>query len=232
MLEAFDKVIWKDDRAILNDLIFALQLSRDVDSVKAELDHACFVLYKPRELVEQYKTILELYKGARFKNILEIGIWNGGSLAFWNELLEPDKIVGVDIVSECPSPYFTEYASDDLRCSRIATFWGVDQGDGEKLDSIARTNFDGALDLIIDDGSHFYEETRSSFSTLFKYLKSGGVYVIEDWQWSYWEEFQHHEYFEGKTDLSLFIKELIRDREKVGIEAIVIQSRMVALKKR
>lgn len=232
MLENFDRVIWREDRAVLNDLTFALQLSRNVESVKQELDNTCFVLYKPRELVDQYRVVLDLHKKKRFKNILEIGIWNGGSLAFWNELLSPDRIIGVDILPECPSPYFNEYVSAGARVGKVETFWGIDQSDGEKLSTIVQDGFEGPLDLVIDDGSHYYEETRLSFETLFKHLKSGGIYVIEDWQWSYWEEFQEHEYFEGKTDLSLLIKELIRDRNKLDIEALVVQSRMVALKKR
>ena len=41
------------------------------------------------------------------------------------------------------------------------------------------------LDLVVDDASHTYEETRASFEFLFPLLSPGGVYVIEDWSWAH-----------------------------------------------
>ena len=48
----------------------------------------------------------------------------------------------------------------------------------------------GGLDLVIDDGSHLAEPTRTSFDTLFPLLAPGGFYIIEDWAWEHWPEFQ------------------------------------------
>lgn len=54
----------------------------------------------------------------------------------------------------------------------------ADQGDRDQLNTV----FDviGAADIIIDDGSHFMHHQQISFAHLFKSLKSGGIYVIED----------------------------------------------------
>jgi hypothetical protein len=41
------------------------------------------------------------------------------------------------------------------------------------------------LDLVIDDASHLLEETRRAFDTLFARLRSGGLYIIEDWSWAH-----------------------------------------------
>jgi hypothetical protein len=41
------------------------------------------------------------------------------------------------------------------------------------------------LDLVIDDASHFVDETRTAFNTLFPHLRPGGAYVIEDWAWAH-----------------------------------------------
>ena len=43
-----------------------------------------------------------------------------------------------------------------------------------------------ALDLVVDDGSHRYKETKSSFETLLPLLRPGGTYIIEDWGWAHW----------------------------------------------
>ena len=46
------------------------------------------------------------------------------------------------------------------------------------------------LDLVVDDASHTYEETRSSFEFLFPLLSPGGIYVIEDWSWAHHSAYQ------------------------------------------
>ena len=43
--------------------------------------------------------------------------------------------------------------------------------------------FDGRLDLVIDDASHELHATKASFETLFPLPRSGGWYIIEDWIW-------------------------------------------------
>ncbi len=40
---------------------------------------------------------------------------------------------------------------------------------------------DRPIELVIDDASHRYTETRSSFETLFPRLAPGAFFVIEDW---------------------------------------------------
>ena len=47
----------------------------------------------------------------------------------------------------------------------------------------------GDLDIIIDDGSHINEHVIKTFNLLFPKLKDGGIYVIEDTQTSYWDDF-------------------------------------------
>ncbi len=52
-------------------------------------------------------------------------------------------------------------------------------------------------DIIIDDASHNSNDIIYSFNGLFPTLKSGGIYVIEDTQTSYWEV----EQYSGCADL-------------------------------
>jgi hypothetical protein len=55
--------------------------------------------------------------------------------------------------------------------------------DQTKDDSIASfVNLTGQVkfDIIIDDGLHEFHAGLSSFKNLFKYLKIGGIYIIED----------------------------------------------------
>jgi demethylmacrocin O-methyltransferase len=43
-------------------------------------------------------------------------------------------------------------------------------------------NSTGPLDVVIDDGSHYSEHQRATFSLLWPHVKPGGIYVIEDLQ--------------------------------------------------
>jgi hypothetical protein len=68
----------------------------------------------------------------------------------------------------------------------VATYYGVDQADTQKLAEILDREYQGEpLDLVVDDASHLVVETRRSFNFLFPHLAPGGAYVIEDWSWAH-----------------------------------------------
>jgi SAM-dependent methyltransferase len=109
--------------------------------------------------------------------LLELGIKQGGSLLLWRDYFERGIVVGLDI-----NP-----ASLDDPTGRIRTYQGAQQ-DTELLDRIARENAPAGFDIIIDDCAHIGVLARASFWHLFdRHLKSGGVYVIEDWGTGYWD---------------------------------------------
>jgi SAM-dependent methyltransferase len=110
-------------------------------------------------------------------NLLEIGVYKGGSLLLWKDFFENGKIVGLDI----------EPVTIDDPTSRIRIYQG-DQRDLALLDRIAAECAPDGFDIIIDDASHIAEFTKISFWHLFdNYLKPGGYYVIEDWRVGYWK---------------------------------------------
>ena len=78
------------------------------------------------------------------------------------------------------------YDKSSLQEDRITIFKGS-QIDRIFLNKV--TEEIGKIDVIIDDGSHINEHVIESFNVLFPKLKDGGIYVIEDTQTSYWEEF-------------------------------------------
>jgi 23S rRNA U2552 (ribose-2'-O)-methylase RlmE/FtsJ len=111
--------------------------------------------------------------------LLELGIKHGGSMLLWRDYFPQGKIVGLDI-----NPVEIDDAS-----GRIVTYQGR-QEDRSLLDKIARETAPDGFDIIIDDCSHIGVLTRASFWHLFdNHLKSGGIYVIEDWGTGYWESF-------------------------------------------
>ena len=109
--------------------------------------------------------------------LFELGIKKGGSLYLWRDYFERGLIVGLDV----------EPVQLDDASGRIRTYQGMQQ-DTELLDRIARENAPEGFDIIIDDCAHIGVLARASFWHLFEHhLKSGGVYIIEDWGTGYWD---------------------------------------------
>jgi SAM-dependent methyltransferase len=99
--------------------------------------------------------------------ILEIGIASGDSLKMWRDYFPRATIYGIDIVPK------TELDSD-----RIKTFV-ADQANRSQLESFVGKS-GGHFDIIIDDGGHHMNHQQISLGFLFKYVKPGGYYIIED----------------------------------------------------
>ena len=124
------------------------------------------------------------YKPVR---LLEIGVGGydrprvgGNSLRMWKRYFKQGSITGIDL-----------YVKSALQEDRIHIVKG-DQCDALFLQEVTKTH--GPFDIIIDDGSHVQSHIIASFEALFPLLPSGGIYVIEDTQTSYWPK------FEGSTE--------------------------------
>ena len=133
--------MWQPDR-LLHDLVFRLQRYA---SDNWELGNECFLFYKIKYLVDQYAKFLSLRENFPARNILELGMWDEGSLAFWFEYFDPEKHVGVDVQKKEDSQYFKLYKSPRGLEQRIRTYWGIDQGDSAKLRDIVQAEFQGPL---------------------------------------------------------------------------------------
>jgi len=141
-----------------------------------------FLIRKPPELFDLYVDLAASHEGA---NVVELGIAAGGSTALLSLLLRPARLVACELD---PRPVV---ALEELLLSRdlgdvVSTFYGVDQADRPALGQIIATTLgDAAADLVIDDASHLYAETRASFEVLFPRVRPGGTYIIEDWAADY-----------------------------------------------
>lgn len=107
--------------------------------------------------------------------LLEIGVLHGQSLRMWKEYFYNSEIIGIDLNSD----------SKQYEESRINIEIGS-QNDSKFLEEVGKKY--ESFDIIIDDGSHVNSHVILSFEKLFKYLKSGGLYVVEDSCTSYWSD--------------------------------------------
>jgi cephalosporin hydroxylase len=138
----------------------------------------CLPVLKHPDNVERY---VELSAQIRPKIVVELGIARGGSTALLNELFGPDTLVALEIGAK-PVQVLTQYIESHGMSSAVRPHYGVDQSDRETVARIVSDEIgDRPIDLVIDDASHRYAETRSSFETLFPRVRPGGLFIIEDW---------------------------------------------------
>jgi len=117
-------------------------------------------------------------------NLLEIGVQNGGSLEIWAKYFNNAlNIIGVDIDERCRNLNF-----EDNRISLVIGNSTDQTTQTEVLLKLAETDC-SEFDIIIDDGSHTSQDIISNFLLWFPYIKSTGIYIIEDLHASYWKEF-------------------------------------------
>ena len=171
---------------------------------------SAFDLIKGKWTLEQYDEFWARRPDFRAESIVELGIWDGGSTALWFEVFQPQKLVAMDLMTRGDSEYFRAFVRSRNIESRISTHWGVDQSDAAQVATIITKELSGPLDLVIDDASHMYEETKASFELLFPLVRPGGLYIIEDWAWSYFREFQEPSHpWLLKPELSKLVMQLL-----------------------
>jgi hypothetical protein len=215
----FENLVWQKDRMLMDGLVFRLQ--HDIGD-EWELGDECFIFFKTQALVNQYEAFFASHPNFRPQNVFELGLWDGGSLAFWFECFQPRKHLGIDLQQKEDSKYFRRYISSRGLSARLKTYWETNQADAPKLRSIVNREFDGPLDLVIDDASHFYQPTKSSFECLFPLLRPGGLYLIEDWAWEHWKEFNSlNDPMAKEESLTKLVVELL---EATGTSTSLIKS--------
>lgn len=115
--------------------------------------------------IDVYEPYLNQMKNV--KNLLEIGIYNGDSLNYFSNYFKDANIYGIDIIDK------SQYDTD-----KIKTFI-LDQENRDDINNfLTKNNIE--YDIILDDGGHTMRQQQISFGMLFKNVKSGGLYILED----------------------------------------------------
>jgi cephalosporin hydroxylase len=135
-------------------------------------------------------------------SLFEIGVWHGDSIRMWNEYNPSINLYAMDI-----DPNVVNFFTGKEKVNFILG----DQKNTKILDDIIQSaiNTTGNLDVVIDDGSHNYNDIIASFTHIFPQMTTGGVYFIEDL----------HAPFAEKDKLLRFITKFIFDNE-IGVSKI------------
>lgn len=165
-----------------------------------------------------YDLLLQRVRVDRSLNVLEVGVFKGGSLLAFAQRLPMARLLGIDI-NEPPARFFDEL--DRLGLSGRVTFRQGSQTDAPFLHQVIDETFRGEkLDIVTEDAMHTYSATRATFEAVFvDHVAAGGFYAIEDWGTGYWPTWGDG-HPNGRHGMVRFIKELIdivniRDRTKL-----------------
>tara|TARA_B100001250_G_scaffold413988_1_gene450103 strand:+ start:616 stop:1338 length:723 start_codon:yes stop_codon:yes gene_type:complete len=108
--------------------------------------------------------------------ILEVGSYAGASASAFVKHFTKSSVYCFDINI---SKFI--YYSDKI------FVYGLDINNNKKVEKIIKEiknkNSQDGFDIIIDDGSHYLSDILSTFKKLFKHLKSKGFYIIEDFKY-------------------------------------------------
>jgi hypothetical protein len=161
------------NESLLNNLSFNYKLDKNIN-----INYPNFHNYIPsynhifKNIRKNIKKFLEIGIGSiengQMSGVIPFGYQTGNSLRCWRDYFENAQIFGIDIFYH------------NIIENRIRTFQ-ADQSNEEQLTKIIE-EIGGDIDIIIDDGSHNSDHQTKSFLYLEKYLKQGGIYVIEDIQ--------------------------------------------------
>jgi cephalosporin hydroxylase len=194
------KITWQSDTEFMLEGVKFKLILEDYYKYQTTTDEVVFL--KSRAALELYQGVLE---GLNPANVLEFGVFQGGSPVFFSLFYGLEKFVGIDISQ--PIPGLDEFLRSHPVGERIKLYYEVSQDNEAVIQSIVADEFgDRPIDLIIDDASHQYELTKRSFEIGFPLLRPGGIYAIEDWGWAHWEGFND---WEDAPALSNLIFELV-----------------------
>lgn len=151
-----------------------------------------FHLGKTPDLLSRY---LRRVANRKYNNILELGVYQGGSTALIQLIAKPERLLALELSPERVEILDRFIEAEGLTKS-LKVEYGVDQANGPLVRQLATQHLGEGrcIDLVLDDASHLLSPTRTSFETLFPLLRPGGSYIIEDYAYL---QIQLSEYLES-----------------------------------
>ena len=149
-----------------------------------------------------YEKNFQKFKNRKI-NVLEIGSYAGGSAAAFVKYFPNINVFCFDI----------NISNFKFKSKNIHVF-GIDINNKKKINKIFENiflqyDFD-SFDLIIDDGSHNLSDILNGLKFFFQYVKSNGIYIIED--------FKHPNYYTYNKNINhILIDELLKNLQNKKI---------------
>ena len=228
MTDLLSRITWLSEDSFVIDAVTFSFLEPPWDSQRSTEDH--FVLLKTKFHLDSYAQYVQ---ASAVNSILELGIYQGGSTVLFDKLYAPAKLLAIDISQE-PTVPLESYVADDAKSHRIRTVYNMNQGSPE-LRKIAETEFPDGIDLVVDDASHLYQQTKLSFNMLFPLVNPGKYYIIEDWAWAHSAgDYQEPDgQWAAEPALTNLVFELLMllGTERAGVQSIAANPAMIVIQR-
>ena len=142
------EIVWTaKNRCRVGDVNFFATVDES-EYLAATSNEAEFLIVKNREMIEAE---LEWTAQRDVRNIVDLGIWQGGSVALLDCIFQPEKLVAIEYTTG-DLPPLEAYIRERERGDQIRLHMGVDQADTERLGAILDSEFGTkGIDLAIDD---------------------------------------------------------------------------------
>jgi len=113
-------------------------------------------------------------------NFLEIGVLAGESMKLWSDyFVNAKNVIGMDTFER--EGFEEEKVRENLKDYDVE-LWNMNSISGDQVryaEFCEKYKKDG-LDVVIDDGHHFYESQIKTFHRFAPLMNEGGLYIIED----------------------------------------------------
>ena len=164
-----------------------------------------------------YTQHLEHLKKKEIK-ILELGSYSGASAAAFIKYFKNCSVYCLDV-----------NISKFIFSSKDIHVYGLDINNEKELKKVLKqinlkSNSD-FFDVIIDDGSHYLSDILFSLKALFRYVKKGGIYIIEDFKYpNYYEQNRNIEHIlvdqvlKNLQEKRLFNSNIIKNDDQVYLQ--------------
>lgn len=143
----------------------------DTDKFKTDNTVTTWITVKHSYVENAYGELFKRIRNA--KNVLEIGIHNGGSHLLWRDYFPDATVVGIDIK-------LCEQIKEEERIFQVI-------GNAYCEECLKVLN-DGKFELIIDDGPHTLDSMKYVVEKYLPSLTENGIMCIEDIEGYSWVE--------------------------------------------
>lgn len=151
-----------------------------------------------------YEDILKDKKSENL-TIMEIGVFYGSSIKMWNEYLPNSTIYAADwwtgIQGNGHSFDFPKMFIHESKNYNRVKIVNLNQSDVDNLKQVCEEIKDVKFDMILDDASHNSRDQQITFIHMWKLVKPGGYFIIEDIHTSL--DSKYYDVLEDKSNTTL-----------------------------